>query len=170
MSELTGEYLRSVIDYNPDTGVFTWRYREDRDAAWNARFAGKPAGSPNAGGGYSRIYVNSKPYLAHRLAFLYMTDAVPSEVDHANCVVTDNSWDNLRAADRTLNLANRRLGSANTSGLKGVCKRSDRNKWRAVIGSGQTLVHLGDFDTAEEAHAAYVVAAGKRYGAFARAG
>ena len=44
--------LHDILNYNPETGVLKWKIRprqyfntEKTHAAWNARFAGKPAGT-----------------------------------------------------------------------------------------------------------------------------
>ena len=65
MTNLTAEYLRSVLHYDPETGAFTW------SVARGNRRAGVIAGSPHADG-YLRIRIMGRPYLVHRLAYLYM--------------------------------------------------------------------------------------------------
>jgi hypothetical protein len=54
---------------------------------------------------------------------------------------------------REANVRNRKLNVNNRSGFKGVVARGDR--WRAMIRVGGKLVHLGTFDTREEAAAAF---------------
>jgi HNH endonuclease/AP2 domain len=90
-------------------------------------------------------------------------------IDHRDGNSTNNRWSNLRLATVSQNNANRRRPRHNTSGYKGVslCRRSGRRRWRAVIyKKGQ--IHLGTFPTPEAAHAAYVAAAPKVHGKFAR--
>jgi hypothetical protein len=88
------------------------------------------------------------------------------EIDHKNGITDDNKWDNLREAVRAQNSKNRKLNVNNTSGLKGVSKRG--TKWRSKINIDGAQINLGTFDTAEEAHLAYIKAADIHYGEFSR--
>lgn len=67
-------YLKSILDYHPFTGTWTWKHRADRHERWNVRFAGKKAGS-NA-----QIMINKKIYQLNALAFLYIKGFFPSRV------------------------------------------------------------------------------------------
>jgi hypothetical protein len=87
-------------------------------------------------------------------------------IDHRDGDPTNNRWNNLRKATPSQNSANRRRPQNNTSGFKGVL--AYRGKWRATISkNGQSTV-LGMFQSPEAAHAAYVAAARKLFGEFAR--
>jgi hypothetical protein len=109
-------------------------------------------------------------YHAHRLAWLYMTGAWPTggEVDHIDTDRGNNVWTNLRDSTRRQNGSNVDIRSNNTSGFKGVSRC--RAKWTAHITVNYQAMHLGVFDTKEEAHAAYVEAAKRLHGEFARFG
>lgn len=159
---ITQERLKQVLRYNASTGVFTW---VSKPAARSNRVkVGTEAGITNARG-YRHIGIDQKKYLAHRLAWLYMTGECPKYIDHINGVPGDDRWANLRSATMPQNGANSRLPKNNTSGLKGVSWAAKDKKWRAQICSA----HIGYFDTAEDAHTAYMVAARERFGNFARA-
>ena len=167
ISDLTAEQVHRALHYDPETGVLTWRWREGIHNRINARFAGKPAGRvfrprPSRPLSYVQVRLHSRLYLAHRLAWLYMTGEWPSDqIDHRNHDGTDNRWANLRSATNSQNNANKR--SSARSGLRGVDQlRSGR--WRARLGSQ----HLGVFDTPESAHMAYRDAAVEAYGDYAR--
>jgi AP2 domain len=90
--------------------------------------------------------------------------------DHANGNKLDNRRGNLRICTLGDNNKNRGKMARNTSGLKGISRRRDRNKWRASIMADGRTFHIGDFDTAEEAHAAYCETAKKLHGEFANFG
>jgi hypothetical protein len=72
----------------------------------------------------------------------------------------------LRTATPSQNSANRRRPQNNRSGFKGVF--AYRGKWRATISKNGKSVLLGTYPTPQAAHAAYVAAARKLFGEFAR--
>lgn len=154
-TQLTAERLRALLDYDPATGVFTWVMRRR-----GVKF-GSTAGTPH-NAGYITIRVDGTPWLAHRLAWLYMTgEQPPEEVDHENGVRDDNAWTNLRAADPSLNQQNlkgpRRMAGRAVA-LLGAHYDKTRGNYQAKIKIGGVLHHLGRFPTAEDAHTAYLTA------------
>ena len=113
--ELTQDYLKSILHYDPDTGIFRWAKRR---ATWIP--AGTIAGS-TCEKGYAIIVINYKIYRAHRLAWLYMTGSHPPEfIDHINLDRKDNRFCNLRLSTRAQNMQNFRIRPDNKSGVKGV--------------------------------------------------
>jgi hypothetical protein len=167
---LTADQLRAVLDYDPASGVFTWRRRDQLGhyaRSWNTRYAGTVAGTPQHG--YVQIMVNGWLYLAHRLAFLWMTGSWPQfEGDHKDGNPTNNRWSNLRDATRNQGVMNTRKRSDNTSGYKGVWFEKRRSHWVAEIEANGTKHYIGAFPTAEIAKAARDKAARRLHGAFAR--
>jgi hypothetical protein len=120
---LTQERLKALVHYNPDTGDFIWKV----SLAMKNQIA-KIAGCINPLG-YNMIQIDTISYLGHRLAFLYMTGSIPEIVDHIDGNPLNNSWDNLRSCTVSQNSSNKRLGSNNTSGIKGIRFRTiDRNE------------------------------------------
>ena len=159
---LTQERLKELLDYDPETGVFTARVARSSNLPVGAR-----AGSVTVRG-YVNIHVCNKVYYAHRLAWFYVHGRWPNgHLDHINRVASDNRIANLREATRPQNMANTPVRSHNKSGKKGVAKH--HHKWVASICKHGRKVHLGSFGSAEEAHAAYVAAARDIHGEFARA-
>lgn len=148
-NELTAEYLRSILDYEPETGIFT---RKVRTAARVK--VGDVAGSLD-GGGYLQIRVQSQRYRAHRLAWLYVYGAWPKDqLDHINRIRTDNRIANLREASHKQNNQNKSKQSNNTSGHPGIYRHKRISKWRAQIKHNQKHISLGYFENLEEAIAA----------------
>ena len=147
--ELTVEYLRSVLDYDPATGVFTWKVRTSRRVK-----VGDVAGC-QSGHGYLRIAVQSRLYKAHRLAWLYVYGAWPKDqLDHINRNRSDNRISNLREVTNKQNGQNASKRSDNTSGHPGAYWDKRRSKWVAQIAHNQKQIHLGYFTNIEEAVAA----------------
>jgi len=88
-------------------------------------------------------------------------------VDHVNRDGLDNRRENLRPATNSQNQMNARMHSNNTSGFKGV-QRCGRLTWKAHIKLDSRRLHLGTFDTPQEAAHAYDEAAAHYFGEFAR--
>lgn len=165
-NDLTAEYVRSRVDYDPETGVFTWKRRNGVRDWWNTKYAGKKAGRLKADDGRVTIKLDGKSYFAHRLAWLIVTGFWPIfEIDHRNLDPADNRFANLREATTSQNCCNRR---GRPGWLKGTSWHTAVNKWQATIGANKKKVRLGFFDTQEEAHAAYAAAATLYHGEFAR--
>ena len=153
---ITEENLRSVLRYDPETGAMTWVQCQRKSKAWNAQWAGKPAGCV-LNIGYVQIQIDGVRYSAHRLAFLYMTGRFPDRwVDHINGIRSDNRWSNLRPATPGENLQNMKVDKRNKSGWRGVSWAKSMNKWQASIQVNRTPKHLGYFETAEDAGEAYL--------------
>ncbi len=167
---ITRELLRSILDYDPGTGVLTWKLRVPRpglesiDRAWNTRCAGKEAGALHTSG-YRFINLMGRPRCAHRLIFTYMTGEHPECVDHANRIKSDNRWSNLRAADKSQNAANSKVRADNASGATGVCWSAGR--WQVSIQVNGESVYLGRYDDKTEAFRVRRDAELKYFGAFA---
>jgi len=152
-SEITAELVRSLLNYNAETGLFTWRVYK----GGGAPKIGEVAGHVRVGkkSGYLMIVIERVPCAAHRLAWLYVHGEWPrAEIDHINGVRADNRLANLREATRAMNNQNHRV-SRNALGVMGVSQiRSKR--YCASICINNKRQHIGVYDTAEEAHQAYL--------------
>jgi len=159
---LTQEYLKSVLSYDPETGIFTWKYRQGligKKISWNTRYSEKQAGTIDPVG-YLGIAIEYKRYYAHRLAWLYMTGELPKKyIDHLNGNKSDNRFLNLREATNSENQQNqKRAKTSNISGFLGVSLTKEKNKYRSrIVTKGKQIV-IGIFDTPEEAHEKYLEA------------
>lgn len=159
---LTHERLKAVLAYDAETGLFIWKVRTGRRVK-----VGDQAGVISSTIGYRLIRIDRTLYLAHRLAYFYQTGAWPEgEIDHINGAKTDNSYANLRIATRSQNMYNVGKRKSNKCGLKGVSL--SRGRWVAEILVEGKKRHVGAFDTPEAAYAAYVEAAHRYHGEFAR--
>lgn len=166
---LTADQVRTILDYDRNTGQFRRRACAAQGKAWNAQWANRAAGYIG-GHGYIYICVFSQCFPAHRIAWLLVYGEWPTDqIDHINGDRKDNRISNLRLATNAQNAANSRRRAHNTSGFKGAFFHKRRNRWMAQIGVNGRQFHLGYFDTPEAAHAAYCEAAREHYGEFARA-
>ena len=73
------------------------------------------------------------------------------EIDHINQNKKDNRVENLRWCNRRENLINRGITSLNTSGVKGVRFRKDRNSWVSRFNIEENKTKSKHFKTKEEA-------------------
>src|SRR5271157_3163075 len=121
-------YLKKILDYNPWTGLFTWRKKLNKKM-----IVGKTAGTKDKDG-YIIIKINKKHYKAHILAWFYMTKECPTkEIDHKNNVKDDNNFNNLRLSFHDQNAINRPKQKNNKSGYKGVYWDKNSKKWKVEI-------------------------------------
>lgn len=161
MSELSAEYARQVIDYNPRTGEMRWKERTESMfegkkkgtcARWNGMHAGKVPGIVIERGEdlyYRSISINHKHYLAHRLAWLIHYGKWPEDkIDHLDGNGLNNPIKNLQEATQRENMHNQRLRRNSKSGICGVSWRKDLGKWKAYIRTQSLGVHETLLDAA----------------------
>ena len=163
-NEITMFRVFELLDYNPETGNFTWKINRR-----GRRQPGMAAGCVNTNG-YVRISIDYRLYNAQRLAWLFTTGKWPTKlIDHIDGNPANNCAANLRECDYIQNGANRKISSANTSGYKGVSKIKSTGKWGAWIKVAGKSKNLGaNFNTPEEAHEAYKKASDQMHGKFGR--
>lgn len=162
-NDLTAGYVRSLLNYNPKTGVLRWRVVKAPQIP-----VGSVAGSTSTKG-YRDVMIDGRSYRAHRLIWLIVTGEWPTDqIDHANKEFGDNRWKNLREADNSQNCCNRGISIRNVSGLKGAHLYRDGTRWVARIKHQQKEHHIGIFKTARAAHNAYLAAAKRLHGDFMR--
>jgi hypothetical protein len=159
---LTADVLRRYLDYNPETGEFTWRISPvDRIPA------GAVAGYPDGKKGYMLVTVRGHEYFAHRLAWLYVTGEWPKDqIDHINHQKADNRSCNLREATNAQNQVNRPRHTFKSKSGAPV-KRPYRGVQEKPCGSYEAHLgrrYLGSFRTAEQASDAYWEEAEKVFG------
>jgi len=159
--QLTAERARALLAYDPETGELRWR------ASRGSARAGRVTGCRRQDG-YLLVGVDGQIYRAHRLAWLIVHGSWPVEhIDHRNGIRDDNRLANLREASRADNSYNRRVSKLNTSGVTGVCWRSETSSWFAQIKVKGRTYSLGLYDNFDDAVAARRAAADRVQGEFA---
>jgi hypothetical protein len=132
--------LAACLNYDPDTGLFTWRHRPielfhtERDwRAFNTLFAGKPALTAVTATGYRTGVVVRQRVFAHRVAWAIYYGHEPNVIDHINGDRLDNRIANLRNGTQSQNCRNQKLSQRNRSGFIGVFWAANAGKWRAQM-------------------------------------
>ncbi len=144
---MTQDELRSLLDYDPLTGVFLWKVSRGGTVR-----AGEPAGSYSVNG-YRKIIVAGRSYRAHRLAWLYVYGEWPADqIDHINRVKDDNRIANLRVVSNGENRANTAPNKKNKVGQKHVTPV--RDCYRVLVRRNKRNHHVGYFKSVEDAVAA----------------
>ena len=161
LSDISRDYLRATLNYNPSTGIFTWA-RSSKSAQ-----EGHPVGTDD-GKRALRVKLKGKPRFLHRLAFIWMGERLPPLVDHKNGDPSDNRWCNLRAATPSQNQWNRGIQKNNSSGFKGVSFAREVGKWRADIYFKNKRKTIGFFRCPTAAGVAYAKKAQELHGDFAK--
>ena len=143
---LTQERVRELLNYDPDTGVVTWRVRTS-----NRVKVGDPITTLSSKG-YIMVGIDGVRYKLHRIIFLYMTGAFPAHhIDHITRDRCDNRWCNLRPSTPKYNQRNMKVFSSNTSGVTGVSWYTRGMSWHVTITDNYIGYKLGSFDDFTEA-------------------
>lgn len=139
MHRITHDRLKSLLTYDPGTGVFMR--------------TGKRSGCAHHTG-YRYVGIDGKRIIEHRLAWFYVYGVWPTaDLDHINRNRADNRIANLREADRATNCQNQPIRRSNRSGVTGVYFHKVSGKWAASINVNKRQIHLGVYNTMEEAAA-----------------
>lgn len=160
--------LKDLLDYSPETGIFTWRDEEHVHRA----FRGKLAGCLHHGG-YRIICVNGQIYQANRLAWIYMHGDMKNNYDvvrHKNGNLQDNRIENLELApavklqyvngQRRTSTAVKKAPTISNKDLMYRCSkiqvgRCDFKFMSSYMVDGKR-VYVGSFETGREAYKAFI--------------
>lgn len=158
--ELEQSYLKKILLYDRNTGIFYWSI----PTKYHPRMIGQVAGCDSSG--YRMIRIDGKKYKAHRLAWLYEYGQWPNgNIDHIDGNTFNNKIDNLRIATASENIANSKRMSGKIL-PKGV--RRVNGGYQARIRYEGTTYSLGVYKTSDFASDAYYNKSVELYGEFAR--
>lgn len=166
--ELTHEYLKQCIDYNPETGDFKWKINARSAVYGNDAFCILIEGNDDI---ILKTGILGKVYTTNRLIVFWMTGYMPSPkrvVMPIDNNVLNLKWSNIKVGNRS----EQRMKGRNRGILasKGVSFHKRDKKYQSRISINGKEKHLGSFKTEAEAHAAYMKAARKHFGELANDG
>lgn len=140
----------TLLRYDHISGDLIWKPRDNK--SWNARHANKTVGWINRGYRRLRVTLDSTSYLymCHRVAWYlyYRADPGNFQIDHIDGDKSNNSITNLRLADHSFNIQARIKN-------KQFARSQDNNKFPAHFHYRGKKIHLGTFETQEEANIVY---------------
>ncbi len=150
-SIIDADYAKTILSYDPDTGLLHWLNHSP------SRKKSLIAGCDH-GNGYWATSIKYRLYYNHRLAILLTYGRWPEyEIDHINGIRNDNRLCNLREVSRTLNIQNR-SSAKNNNGSNILGAHKHKNGYISRITVNRKQHYLGYYQTAEDAHAAYLQA------------
>ena len=135
---------KRLYRYIPETGQFVRKNPRSKKLKRDA--------SVGKGDGYSRVRIAGRMISAHRIAWLVSYGRWPkNEIDHINGNPADNRLSNLREANRSQNMQNRKAQRKDAP--VGVYKRKSGN-YAVTIKIDGMQCHVGTYQTLQEALAA----------------
>ncbi len=149
--ELSLGFLKTVLSYEPETGLFRWLTNE------GGVNIGTVAGNVNSNG-YLVVGLKGAKYRQHRLAWFYHHGVWPTgTVDHRDCNRANNSIGNLRDVPQAVNMQNQRKATSRSAlGVLGVYWSERRQGFMAAISINKKKKRRGPYKTQERADAAYL--------------
>jgi HNH endonuclease len=126
-----------------------WTYNKETGEVFTHK--GKVATGKSRGYIICHLSEMKTALLAHQLAWYLETGEVPDTIDHYNHIKDDNRFANLKSGTQQQN-------RFNTKNTKGYFLHKKINKYVAQIMINGKNIRLGNFNTKEEAHQAYLEA------------
>lgn len=129
------------------------------------RHKGLPVGTHLTCNGYYRVMIGRRPLMLHRVLWKMWHNSEPPIIDHINGDKSDNRKMNLREAPGNGNWRNCKPRGG-SSKFKGVYLDRYGKKWGSRIKVNGKTIHLGTFESEEDAAREYDKASRKYHGEF----
>lgn len=160
------QWMSNTFEVYPDKGLLFWKVPPSN----HIRLLGTSAGSlrrTNSGKQYCHIKRNKRGIKRGYLIFLWVNGRWPSpNLDHRDGNSLNDNINNLREATVTQNAWNHHKRSRRIQLPMGV-RRVKSGRFAARIGYEKSLIHLGTFETADEARKVYLAKRKELYHEFA---
>jgi hypothetical protein len=151
--KLSTRRVRELLDCDPKAGTLTWHPRPG-NPGFNAKCAGRRAGTFDRSTGYRRVMIDGRYYYEHVVVWVHSRGYwPPRQLDHKNGDRCANWIDNLRPATSSQQTQNQRRHVDARNPVKG-CEQEPDGKWRAVIVHQGRRIWLGRHATLTGAMAA----------------
>lgn len=138
---LTQEYLHAHFEYRD--GILINKIKRNGKSP-----VGKEAGSL-CDNRYKTVFICGKRYYTHRLIFMMFHGYMPKEIDHIDRNKLNNKIENLRSVTKAENVANQKIRTDNTSGVRGISWNKSTKKWLVLKQQNNVRKYLGLFDSLE---------------------
>lgn len=144
---MDSQTANDIFNYDPVTGVLRWanelpRTYFDSDLGWkivSGRNAGKVVGTMESNG-YLQVRWKNTAYLVHRVIWLMVVGAWPSEhIDHKDHIRTNNVFTNLRDIPQERNNANKKNNRSGHSSIYEQKRNTNRPWMVQVFSKGKYL-------------------------------
>lgn len=158
----TAEMLNTLLSYEPETGLLSWKKRSPgmfesgaqnaqwRCDRWNSRFEGKQAFTAKKSDGYYHSNVGGQWMCAHRVIWKMVKGEEPDTIDHIDGNRQNNRIGNLRSVTMAKNLKNVARQTRHSNPYTGV-RKTTNGKWQAYISADGKWISLGCHETPEAA-------------------
>ena len=142
--ELALQRICELLRYDGETGILYCKINRGGHVQID-----KIAGHLHLNSGYSKVKIDGVTYRSHRVIYaLAYSKKSFGFLDHINGERSDNRLLNLREVSSAVNAQNNKVRGTYL----------DRGRWRSKIETNAKVTYLGNFDTEEEAHQAYLAA------------
>lgn len=165
--EITKEMViswRDLILCNFDTGDIFWVNPPSN----RVKIFSKAISTTSCG--YMDIGINGSRFLSHRVIWAMRHNGLSAslQIDHINCIRTDNRISNLRLATNSQNMMNTKLRSTNSSGYKGVWFDKTNSTWVGEVWVNKKKHRVGRFSSPQDAAMAVEQKRAELHGKFFR--
>ena len=156
--------MYEVIHYTEEDRILYERYHylfkyEDgklfrKVSTSNKVKVGDEVGSPH-NGGYLQLTVDNRKKLIHHVIYHMFHGHKPKVIDHIDRNKLNNHIENLRGTDYSVNNRNRTKFKGASSKYNGVSWCKYTNRWLVHINIQGKSVHIGRFDSEQDAARAF---------------